>query len=45
MTDEDRVSDDDLNYELGPGMVNVLKPGESRPVPLGAAIRFLNRRI
>lgn len=26
--DEDRVSDDDLNYELGPGMVNVLKPGE-----------------
>lgn len=28
LDDEDRVSDDDLNYELGPGMVNVLKPGE-----------------
>lgn len=28
LDDEDRVSDDDLNYEIGPGMVNVLKPGE-----------------
>ena len=28
LDDEDRVSDDDLKYELGPGMVNVLKPGE-----------------
>lgn len=28
LDDEDRVSDDDLNCELGPGMVNVLKPGE-----------------
>lgn len=26
--DEDRVSDDDVSYELGPGMVNVLAPGE-----------------
>lgn len=26
--EEDRVSDDDKNYELGPGMVNVLDPGE-----------------
>lgn len=26
--EEDRVSDDDKNYELGPGMVNVLAPGE-----------------
>ena len=26
--DEDRVSDDDINYEIGPGMVNMLAPGE-----------------
>lgn len=26
--DEDSVSDDDTNYELGPGMVNMLRPGE-----------------
>lgn len=26
--DEDRVSDDDINYEIGPGLVNVLNPGE-----------------
>ena len=26
--DEDSVSDDEINYELGPGMVNMLKPGE-----------------
>ena len=26
--EEDRVSDDNKNYELGPGMVNVLAPGE-----------------
>lgn len=26
--EEDRVSDDEINYELGPGMVNMLKPGE-----------------
>ena len=26
--DEDRVSDDDINYEVGPGLVNVLNPGE-----------------
>ena len=26
LDDEDRVSDDDLNYELGPGMVNVFGP-------------------
>lgn len=25
---EDRVTDDDISYELGPGMVNVLRPGE-----------------
>lgn len=28
LDDEDRISDDDVNYELGPGMVNVLRPGE-----------------
>ena len=26
--DEDRVSDDDINYEVGPGLVNVLNAGE-----------------
>ncbi len=26
--EEDRVTDDDISYELGPGMVNVLRPGE-----------------
>lgn len=26
--EEDRVTDDDVSYELGPGMVNVLRPGE-----------------
>ena len=26
--DEESVSDDDVNYELGPGMVNVLNPGD-----------------
>ena len=26
--EEDRVSDDDVNYEIGPGMVNMLGPGE-----------------
>lgn len=26
--EEDRVSDDPVNYELGPGMVNMLNPGE-----------------
>lgn len=26
--EEDRISDDDVNYELGPGMVNILAPGE-----------------
>ncbi len=26
--DKDRVSDDEINYELGPGMVNMLRPGE-----------------
>lgn len=26
--EEDRVSDDDVNYELGSGMVNILEPGE-----------------
>ena len=26
--EEDRVSDDDINYEIGPGLVNVLNPGE-----------------
>lgn len=26
--ERDRVADDDVNYELGPGMVNVLAPGE-----------------
>ena len=26
--DDERVSDDDSNYELGPGMVNMLAPGE-----------------
>ena len=26
--EEDRVSDDDINYEVGPGLVNVLNPGE-----------------
>ena len=26
--EEDRVANDDVNYEIGPGMVNVLAPGE-----------------
>lgn len=26
--EEDRVSDDDINYEIGPGLVNVLNAGE-----------------
>lgn len=26
--EEDNVTDDDVSYELGPGMVNVLRPGE-----------------
>ena len=26
--EEDRISDDDVNYELGPGMVNILAPGD-----------------
>ena len=26
--EEDRVSDDDINYEIGSGLVNVLNPGE-----------------
>ncbi len=26
--EEDRVTDDDRNYELGPGMVNIMNPGE-----------------
>lgn len=26
--EEDSVTDDDVSYELGPGMVNVLRPGE-----------------
>lgn len=26
--EEDRVSDDDINYEIGPGIVNMLNPGE-----------------
>ena len=26
--DEDRVSDDDINYEIGSGLVNMLNPGE-----------------
>lgn len=26
--DEDRMTDDDVSYELGPGMVNMLRPGE-----------------
>ena len=26
--DEDSVSDDEINYEIGPGMVNMLNPGE-----------------
>ena len=28
MDEEDQVTDDDVNYELGPGMVNMLAPGE-----------------
>ena len=28
MDEEDQVSDDDVNYEIGPGMVNMLGPGE-----------------
>lgn len=28
LDDEDNVTDDDVSYELGPGMVNVLQPGE-----------------
>lgn len=28
MDEEDQVADDDVNYELGPGMVNMLAPGE-----------------
>lgn len=27
--DEDRMTEDDVSYELGPGMVNMLRPGES----------------
>lgn len=27
--EEDQVSDDDRNYEIGPGIVNILAPGES----------------
>ena len=26
--EEDQITDDDVNYELGPGMVNMLAPGE-----------------
>lgn len=26
--EEDQISDDDINYEIGPGMVNMLAPGE-----------------
>ncbi|MCI8765597.1 MAG: phage portal protein [Lachnospiraceae bacterium] len=26
--EEDRITDDEVNYELGPGMVNILAPGE-----------------
>lgn len=28
MDEEDQIADDDVNYELGPGMVNMLAPGE-----------------
>lgn len=28
VADEDRITDDDVNYEMGPGAVNVLRPGE-----------------
>lgn len=28
MDEEERVTDDNVNYELGPGMVNMLAPGE-----------------
>lgn len=28
MYEEDQITDDDVNYELGPGMVNMLAPGE-----------------
>ena len=28
MDEEDQISDDDTNYEIGPGMVNMLAPGE-----------------
>lgn len=28
LDDEDSIMDDDMSYELGPGMVNVLRPGE-----------------
>lgn len=28
MDEEDQITDDDVNYELGPGMVNMLAPGE-----------------
>ena len=28
MNEEDQITDDDVNYELGPGMVNKLAPGE-----------------
>ena len=27
--EEDQISDDDINYEIGPGIVNILAPGES----------------
>ncbi len=27
--EEDQISDDDRNYEIGPGIVNILAPGES----------------
>ena len=29
MDEEDQIADDDVNYELGPGLVNMLAPGES----------------
>ena len=28
MDEEDQITDDDVNYEIGPGMVNMLAPGE-----------------
>lgn len=29
VNEEDQIGDDDVNYELGPGMVNMMAPGES----------------